>query len=156
MRFILLDRITAFVPGKTGSAIKNVALSEDFFEDHFPLAPVMPGVLILEGLAQLSGLVLEAGCLEANGRRVKPLLSIVESAKFRVRVVPGDCLEYRVQVDSVNEVAGKVTATAHVGPNLAADCRLVFSFHDFENPVQQERQAAIVKQLMKGIAPDGG
>jgi 3-hydroxymyristoyl/3-hydroxydecanoyl-(acyl carrier protein) dehydratase len=155
VRFILLDRITSFAPGKAGTAIKSVALSEDFFEDHFPLAPVMPGVLMLEGMAQLSGLVLEAGCLEATGRRVKPLLSIVESAKFRARVVPGDSLEYRAQVESINEVAGKVMATAHVRDNLVADCRFVFSFHEFENALQESRQAAIVAQLMKGIAPHG-
>jgi len=48
MRFILIDRITEFKPGRRAEAIKNVSLSEDFFDDHFPLRPVMPGVLILE------------------------------------------------------------------------------------------------------------
>ncbi len=103
MRFILLDRITSFVPGRSGTAFKNVSLSEDFFEDHFPLAPVMPGVLIMEGMAQLAGLILEAGCHERDGRKVKPLLSIIESAKFRARTRPGDCLEYRATVDSSND-----------------------------------------------------
>ncbi len=155
MRFILLDRITSFVPGRSGTALKNVSLSEDFFEDHFPLAPVMPGVLILEGMAQLAGLILEAGCRERDGRKVKPLLSIVESAKFRARIRPGDCLEYHATVESSNELGGKVTASAQVKGSLVAQCNLVFTFHDFENERQEQRQAAIVAQLMKGIDADG-
>ena len=60
MRFFLIDRITKWQVGATAEAIKNIALSEDFFDDHFPRRPVMPGVLIIEGMAQLSGLLLEA------------------------------------------------------------------------------------------------
>ena len=59
MRFFLIDKIKDWQVGKSAVAIKNIALSEDFFDDHFPRRPVMPGVLILEGLAQLSGLLLE-------------------------------------------------------------------------------------------------
>lgn len=155
MRFILLDRITSFIPGRSGTAIKNVSLSEDFFEDHFPLAPLMPGVLILEGMAQLAGLVLEAGCAQTMGRKTKPLLSIIESAKFRARSRPGDCLEYRAEVESSNDVGGKVSVTAQVNGSVIASCRLVFTFHDFQNERQEQKQAAIVAQLMKGIGSHG-
>lgn len=55
MRFLLIDRITEWEPGKRASAVKNVSLSEDFFDDHFPLKPIMPAVLMIEGMAQLSG-----------------------------------------------------------------------------------------------------
>ena len=61
MRFLLLDRITSWEPGVRASGVKNIALSEDFFDDHFPLKPIMPGVLILEGMAQLSGILIEEG-----------------------------------------------------------------------------------------------
>jgi len=151
VRFVLLDRITSFTPGRAARAVKNVALSEDFFEDHFPLAPVMPGVLILEGMAQLAGLTLEAGVRESSGRNVKPLLSIVEMAKFRTRVTPGDCLEYRIEVESVNEAGARVSASARVSGNPVADCRLIFSFHDFSDERQERRQATIVEQLMRGL-----
>jgi len=74
MRFLLIDRITLWEPGSRGSAVKNISLSEDFFEDHFPLKPIMPGVLILEGMAQLSGLLLEEGVRRESGRNVKALI----------------------------------------------------------------------------------
>ena len=60
MRFFLIDRIDKWEVGVSAQATKNVTLSEDFFDDHFPRRPVMPGVLMIEGMAQLSGLLLEA------------------------------------------------------------------------------------------------
>lgn len=155
MRFVLLDRITSFEPGQRGSALKSVALSEDFFDDHFPLKPIMPGVLILEGLAQLSGLILEEGMRQDSGRSVKALMSIVEKAKFRSPARPGDCLEYHAEVRSVNEVGGKISARACVGERVVAQCSLVFTFHEFDNPRLQERQAEIVSLLMRGETRQG-
>ena len=70
MRFFLIDRITQWLVGTSAEAVKNVALSEDFFDDHFPRHPVMPGVLILEGMAQLSGLLLEASLPPGSERGV--------------------------------------------------------------------------------------
>ena len=71
MRFFLIDRITSWEIGVTAEATKNVALSEDFFDDHFPRRPVMPGVLILEVMAQLSGLLLEASLADKYGTDAK-------------------------------------------------------------------------------------
>ena len=82
MRFLMLDRITKWEPGRRGEAIKNITLSEDFFADHFPLRPIMPGVLIVEGMAQLGGLVLEEGARIQQKREIKVLMSIIEKAKF--------------------------------------------------------------------------
>ena len=149
MRFVLLDRITSLEPGRRGTALKNVALSEDFFDDHFPLKPIMPGVLMLEGMAQLSGLVLEEGVRREGGRKVKALMSIVEKAKFRSPVRPGDSLTYKVEVQSVNDLGGKVSARASVGERPVAECSLVFTFHEFDNPRLEARQAEIVALLMR-------
>jgi 3-hydroxyacyl-[acyl-carrier-protein] dehydratase len=155
VRFVLLDRITSLEPGKSGKALKNVAFSEDFFDDHFPLKPIMPGVLILEGLAQLSGLVLEEG-MGQRGRRVKALMSIVEKAKFRRPARPGDQLDYSTTVQSMNDLGGKVSARATAEGAAIAECSLVFTFHEFDNPRLQARQAEIVSLLMKGTASDAG
>ena len=90
MRFLLIDRFTAWEPGVRAAATKNVALSEDFFDDHFPRRPVMPGVLMIEGLAQLAGLLLEASLKQQFAQDAKAILSVVERTKFREMIRPGD------------------------------------------------------------------
>jgi 3-hydroxyacyl-[acyl-carrier-protein] dehydratase len=105
MRFFLIDKITQWHVGTSAEAIKNVALSEDFFDDHFPRRPVMPGVLILEGMAQLSGLLLEAGLREKYGRDAKAVLTVLERTKFRDMVRPGDTLTYRTRVMATRPAA---------------------------------------------------
>ena len=78
MRFFLIDKITRWEPGVAAEATKNVALSEDFFDDHFPRRPIMPGVLIVEGMAQISGLLLEATLAERYDTEAKALLTVLE------------------------------------------------------------------------------
>ncbi len=149
MRFLLIDRITSWQPGESASAIKNVALSEDFFNDHFPQKPIMPGVLMLEGMAQLAGLLLEETARRDYGRRIKALMSIVEKAKFRSPVYPGDRLEYQAEITSVHELGGSVEARALCDGERRAECRLVFSFHEFENERLERRQQQIVSLWMR-------
>jgi len=154
MRFILLDKIIEWQPGCLGRAVKNVALSEDFFDDHFPLKPIMPGALILEGMAQLSGLLLEEGVAQNEHRHVKALMSMVEKAKFRVPARPGDCIEYRAEVLSVNDLGGKAAARAYVNETLISECNLLFSFHVYENVRLDARRAEVLALLLKDIVDD--
>lgn len=156
MRFLLIDRITDWEPGKRGTAVKNVTLSEDFFDDHFPLKPIMPGVLMLEGMAQLSGLLLEEGVLQDQGRKVKALMSIVEQAKFRAPAYPGDSLQYVAEVVSTNELGGKVLTRALRGDELIVECSLVFSFHEFENARLEARRAEILSLWTRDLETDEG
>lgn len=155
MRFLLIDRITAWEPGVRARAVKNVALSEDFFDDHFPLKPIMPGVLMLEGMAQLSGLLIEEGVRAETGRNVKALMSLIEKAKFRRPARPGDRLEYTAEVDSVNELGGKARVEAHVDDELVAECTLVFSFHELQDPRLEARRAEILSLWLQGVQSDG-
>jgi len=155
MRFLLIDRITSWEPGRRGTAVKNVALSEDLFDDHFPLKPIMPGVLMIEGMAQLSGLLLEEGVRHDGGRKVKALMSIIEKAKFRRPARPGDRLEYQAEVASVNELGGKVAARAFRAGELIAECSLVFSFHEFENPRLEAARAEILSLWMRDLGGGG-
>jgi 3-hydroxyacyl-[acyl-carrier-protein] dehydratase len=134
MRFFLLDRITRWDPGAVAEATKNVALSEDFFDDHFPRRPVMPGVLMLEGMAQLSGLLLEAGLKVKCQRNAKALLTVLERTKFRALVKPGDTLRYKAEVFSLNEAGGKVKASAFRGEVLVTSTEMVFAFKHGEDP----------------------
>ena len=155
MRFLLIDRITDWEPGKCASAVKNVALSEDFFDDHFPLKPIMPAVLILEGMAQLSGLLIEEGVRKESGRNVKALMSIIEKAKFRRPVYPGDRLVYSAEVDSVNELGGRAHVKAHVDGELITECAFVFTFHKFYHPQLESRRSEILSLWLKGHQSHG-
>ena len=155
MRFFLIDRITAWEPGKRASAVKNVALSEDFFDDHFPLKPIMPGVLMIEGMAQLSGLLLEEGMRKETDRNVKALMSIIEKAKFRRPAYPGDRLSYSAEVDSLNELGGKARVKALVDGEQIAECVLVFSFHELDNPRLEARRSEILSLWLQGLESSG-
>ncbi|MDR1085876.1 MAG: 3-hydroxyacyl-ACP dehydratase FabZ [Deltaproteobacteria bacterium] len=136
MRYLLVDRIIKWVPGREAVGLKNVSLSEDFFDDHFPLKPIMPGTLIIEGMAQLSGLLLEE-TMKENGLKIKALMSLVERARFRRPVYPGAQLIYYSQVSQYNELGGRAQVRAEVEDKLAADCELLFSFHQIDNPHQE-------------------
>lgn len=156
MRFLLIDKITAWEPGVEGRAVKNIALSEDFFDDHFPLKPIMPGALIVEGMAQLAGLLIEEGVRRDTGRKLKALMSIIKEAKFRHPAYPGDRLEYRARVVSMNEMGGMADVDAYVGERLIAECRLVFSLHTHEVPGLEAKRSAILAFWLKDIQTDAG
>lgn len=156
MRFILIDRITHWEPGRRAKAVKNIALSEDCFDDHYPLHPIMPGVLLLEGMAQLGGLLLEEGLARDGPRRVKALMSMVERAKFRKPAFPGDSLELEAEVMQVNEAGGKTAACVRRGGELLAECTLLFSFHEYSNPSLEQRRAETLALLMRDLPDHAG
>jgi 3-hydroxyacyl-[acyl-carrier-protein] dehydratase len=151
MRFFLIDRITSWDPGQRATAVKTVALSEDFFDDHFPLRPIMPGALILEGLAQLAGLVLEEAARRRFDLNVKALLSIVERAKFRALARPGDRLEYAADLVAVNDSGGKAEARAVRDGAPVAECTLVFAFQAYTNPLLEARRREVLAVWMQGL-----
>jgi len=148
MRFFLIDRITRWDVGTSAEGTKNVALSEDFFDDHFPRRPVMPGVLILEGLAQLSGLLLEASLQQKYGQNAKSVLTVLERTKFRAIVKPGDMLRYRVELTSLNEAGGKVKATALRGEEIVTTTEMVFGFKEVEDRVMDEMRRHLMELWM--------
>lgn len=133
MRFFLIDRIVEFEPGDKAEAIKCVSLSEDFFRDHFPTKPVMPGVLILEGMAQLSGTLLSETIKKETDRKVMAIMTIADKAKFRKFVHPGETIKYSTRIISFNDLGGKAKAAAHVNEELVADAALTFVFHELED-----------------------
>jgi len=145
MRFFLIDRITLWEPGQHAEGVKNVALSEDFFDDHFPRRPVMPGVLILEGMAQLGGLLLEASLQQQYDKSAKAVLTVLERTKFRSMIKPGDSLHYRTEVMSINEAGGKILATARRNDKPVTSTEMVFAFNYLDDPLLDAKR----KQLME-------
>ncbi|MBI5384033.1 MAG: beta-hydroxyacyl-ACP dehydratase [Verrucomicrobia bacterium] len=148
MRFFLIDKITRWEVGAVAEGAKCVALSEDFFDDHFPRRPVMPGVLILEGMAQLSGLLLEASLQEKYAKSAKAVLTVLERTKFRALVKPGDTLRYRTEVVSVNEAGGKVKATALRGEAVVTATEMVFAFKYVDDPLLDEKRRRLLAMWM--------
>jgi 3-hydroxyacyl-[acyl-carrier-protein] dehydratase len=140
MRFFLLDRIVHWEPGVAAEGLKNVALSEDFFDDHFPRRPVMPGVLILEGMAQLAGLLLEATLKQKHDCDAKAVLTVLERTKFRLLVKPGDTLRYRAEVTGVNEAGAKARVVATRDGVVVARTEMVFAFKYINDPLLDEKR----------------
>ncbi len=117
--FLLVDRVLAFEPGQYLDAIKNVTASEPFFQGHFPGNPVMPGVLIIEALAQ-AGCLLSQLSFDGEGERPLYYLAGVDGARFRTPVRPGDTLTLRIDVDRVRRGMWWYRCQASVGGKEAA------------------------------------
>lgn len=123
--FLLVDRVIELDPGKCITALKNVTTNEPFFQGHFPSHPVMPGVLIVEALAQASGLLI--GLSDSGVQNGDKLfyLAKVDNARFNRPVVPGDQLRLEVQLKRLIRGMGIFTARALVDGQEVASCELM-------------------------------
>ncbi len=125
--FLLIDRVIDLQPGESIVAIKNVTMNEAFFPGHFPAAPVMPGALIVEALAQTGGTLLLYGHEERHTKLF--VFAGIEKARFRRPVVPGDQLRLEARISTLRPTAVRVHGTAYVGDKRVVDaivsCRLV-------------------------------
>lgn len=129
--FLLVDKVLHIdTEAQTIVAQKNVTFNEFFFQGHFPGLPVMPGVLILEALAQASGIYLGHLQLIQSGK-VMVLLSMRE-VKFRHPVRPGDVLMLHSQILQVSSRAGRVMTSARVNDKIAAEAEMAFALADAE------------------------
>jgi beta-hydroxyacyl-ACP dehydratase FabZ len=117
--FLLVDRVLEIDPKKRIVALKNVTINEEFFVGHFPQRPVMPGVLIIEAIAQAGGVLLLHD-LPADQRKLV-YLATVERARFRRPVVPGDQLRFEVEVVQLRERFAKLSGKALVDGQTVAE-----------------------------------
>ena len=128
--FLLIDRVVEVVPGKSIHAYKNITINEPFFVGHFPHHPVMPGVLIMEALAQA------AGILSFKTEDKKPTQNDVfyfagiDEARFKRPVMPGDQLHLHVEIERQMRGVWKFKAEARVDGQLAAEARLMCAKRD--------------------------
>jgi 3-hydroxyacyl-[acyl-carrier-protein] dehydratase len=124
--FLMVDRVLELEPGKRAVALKNVTVNEPHFTGHYPGRPIMPGVLIIEALAQVGGLaVLTSETADESGG-VIPLLTGVDKARFRRPVVPGDQLRLEVDILQLRRTIGRCRGVAFVGDDIVAEAELMF------------------------------
>ncbi len=121
--FLLVDRIVEFIPGEKIVGIKQVTMGDHFFQGHFPEAPVMPGVLIIEALAQV-GAVYVLGQMEARSDKLV-LFSGIDGARFRRPVVPGDTLRLEVTPMRLGSRVQKMHGLATVDGQTAAEAEIM-------------------------------
>ncbi len=121
--FLLVDRVLELEKDQRGVGIKNLTANEAFFNGHYPEHPIMPGVLIIEALAQLAGLIM---LQDVENREALPLFAGIEKARFKRQVIPGDTLRLEVEVLTRRRNYLKVSGKASVEGELAAEGVLTF------------------------------
>jgi len=126
--FVMIDRIINFIPGEECTAIKNVSINEPYFQGHFPDNPIMPGVLILESMAQ-AGAFLVLHNLE-DPLKKGMLFSAVEKSKFRAPIIPGDQIILKMKLLKFRLGTAKISGEAYVDNKLVAEAILLASVVD--------------------------
>lgn len=121
--FLLIDEIIELVPNERAVGLKYVAIDEPYFKGHFPTAPVMPGVLIIESLAQVGAVALLS--VEQFKGKVA-FFAGIEKAKFRKKVVPGDVLRLECTLTKIRSSFGQGEAKAYVGDQLVCEATISF------------------------------
>jgi beta-hydroxyacyl-ACP dehydratase FabZ len=125
--FLLVDRVIKLVPGEKIVALKNVTINEPFFQGHFPGKPIMPGVLIIEAMAQVGGLLAyESGSAENRNRLI--YFMGMDKVRFRRPVEPGDQIIFEAKILKFRSRAAKMSGIATVDKELAAEAELLASF----------------------------
>jgi beta-hydroxyacyl-ACP dehydratase FabZ len=122
--FLLVDRIIELEEGKRIVGIKNLTINEPFFQGHFPGRPIMPGVLQMEAMAQVAGILLNR---TLGGEGKISFFAAIDNARFRRPVVPGDQLRMEIEIINAKPRLSKVSAKAFVDGKLVSEADLMFS-----------------------------
>jgi len=128
--FLLVDRIVDLIPGEHVVGVKNITFNEPFFQGHFPGRPIMPGVLIVEAMAQTGGVML----LNAEADPTKKLVYFtgIDNVRFRRAITPGDTIRFEVEMGALRRTMVKMYGRAYVGEDLACEAELMAAIIDRE------------------------
>ncbi len=136
--FLLVDEVLEVEPGRRLVALKHVRAEEPYFAGHFPGAPVMPGVLIIEAMAQAGALLLFREVPERQSKLV--FFAGIDQARFRAPVFPGDDLRLEIDVISFRNTRSKMAGKAFVGDKLVAEAELLATLVDRERAEKRMRE----------------
>ncbi len=149
MRWMWVDRFTEFVSGSHACGLKNVSLAEEVLDGYFPGFPMFPPTLVIEGMAQLGGVLLA----EHFGWEKRVVLAKVGKAVFHQAAKPGDQLHYRVVLESTQEHGAIASGTSHCDGSLQAEIDLMFAFLDdqrfADGPLFNPGELGTMLRLMK-------
>ncbi len=120
---LLVDRILEVEPGKRCVGLKNVTINEPFFQGHYPGLPIMPGVLIVESMAQAGAVIL---LTDPKFNGLVPVIGSIDKVKFRRQVVPGDSMRLEIELVSLKGTVGKIRGRATVEGQVAAEMEMMF------------------------------
>lgn len=159
MRWLLVDGIDELVPGQHIRGRRTFGPTEPFFRDHFPNFPVVPGVILLESLAQLSGKLIGYTVRSGRGDWPFPILSMMNGVKFRRFVRPGEEVELRADLVSLRDEMAAVNVRARVGGRVTTQAEQIFVFNavPLENPADRDDlerlEFSYLRQLWPGCPP---
>lgn len=152
MRYFLLDRVLEINVGENIKGVKCVTYTDEIMHDHFPEYPILPGAMIIEGLAQLAGLLLETTFNQDESKKVmRAVLVQVDKMKFYNMSIPGDRLEYTAKIDSLLEDAGKVSVEATCDGEKRAQGKITFQMVDIDNPSITAQRMGAYKVWTRGM-----
>ena len=131
--FILVDKVLELIPNRKIRAVKNVTINEEFFIGHFPHYPVMPGVLIIEALAQAAGILSFKSMNESANEESLYFFVGIDNCRFKRPVGPGDVLALNVQIEKVKGGVWKYQATAEVEQKVCAQAQLMCALRKIDS-----------------------
>ena len=131
--FILVDKVLELIPNRKIRAVKNVTINEEFFIGHFPYYPVMPGVLIIEALAQAAGILSFKSMNESANDESLYFFVGIDNCRFKRPVGPGDVLALNVQIEKVKGGVWKYQATAEVEQKVCAQAQLMCALRKIDS-----------------------
>ena len=147
MDWYWIDRFVEFESGRYAQAVKNISLAEKHVHDHFPGYPMMPGSLVIEGLAQTGGLLV----FEHGGLSQRVILAKIPRVRFYGEALPGDVLLYTATLEFGNGNGAMVSATSHKGKQLQAEAEIMFAYVDDKVPRASGFDGEIFLRMMKTL-----
>lgn len=152
MRYFLLDRVTEITPGASACGIKNVTLTDEVLHDHFPDYPILPGALLVEGMAQLAGFLLEITHNADDKPLVRALLVGVDRAKFSRPAEPGDSIAMTARLGASLDAAAQVDVEASIAGERIARAHLTFMLKAVDSARVHDQRRSLYRLWTKHLA----